>query len=151
MIVKARLPERTEFLTGSRRRFAPDRKQNAIGFTFQSLDPPTQSGRASHSETGKHMNVIGHEHVTPNTNAKVGCATAVSDETRVYRGIGEQVCASVSVKCYKVDWCIEALEEQIQSRGLSLNARRTANVVTRSLLSAQALRFFGAVLSAVRL
>ena len=64
------------------------------------------------------MNVIGHEHVTPNTNAKVSCASAVPDETRVYGGIGEQVCTSVSIERYEVDRRVGALKEQIQSRRL---------------------------------
>jgi hypothetical protein len=64
------------------------------------------------------MNVIGHEHITPNADAKVTCATAVSDETRMYCGIGEQVCAGVSIECYEVDRCVGALKEQIQPRRL---------------------------------
>ena len=118
MIVKARLPEGTEFLTGPRRRFPSDREQNAIEVTFQSLSPRTQSRSASNPEARKQMNVIGHEHITPNADAKVSCATAVSDETRVYYGIGEQVCTSVSIECYEVDRCVGALKEQIQSRRL---------------------------------
>ena len=67
------------------------------------------------------MNVIGHEHVTSNADAKVSCASAVSDETRVgTAGIGEQVCTSVSIECYEVDRCVGALKEQIQSRRLIL-------------------------------
>ena len=118
MIVKSRLPEGTEFLIGSPRWLASEREQNAIEFTFQSLDPRTQSRGASNPETRKQMNVIGHEHITPNANAKVSCATAVSDEPRVYCGIGEQICTSVSIECYKVDRCVAALKEQIQSRRL---------------------------------
>src|SRR5205809_6548136 len=120
MIVKARLPEGTKFLTGSPRRFASHREQNAIEFTFQCLGPRTQSRSASNPEVRKQMNVIGHEHITPNTDAKVSCATAVSDETRVYCGIGEQVCTGVSIECYEVDRCVGALKEQIQSRRLIL-------------------------------
>ena len=126
MIVKARLPEGTKFLTGSPRRFASHREQNAIEFTFQSLSPRTQSRSASNPETRKQMNVIGHEHITPNADAKISCAPTIRDKGFVYFGFREQPRTRVSIECDKVNRYVGALKEQIQSRGLSLNTRRTA-------------------------
>jgi len=64
------------------------------------------------------MNVVGHEYIPPNADAKVSCPPAIFDEGFVYLGFREQARSSVSIKCYKVDRRIEALEEQIQSWGL---------------------------------
>jgi hypothetical protein len=89
MIVKARLPEGTKLLTVSLRRFASDREQNTIEFTFQSLDPRTQSRSTSNPKTGKQMNVIGHENITPHPNAKVSCAPAVLHEGFVHQRTGK--------------------------------------------------------------
>jgi len=73
------------------------------------------------------MNVVGHQHVSPHANAKVSCAPAIFDKGFVQFGCRQQACASVSIKCYKVDWRSRALEKQIQSSRLifkdSLHAR----------------------------
>ncbi len=49
------------------------------------------------------MNVIGHEHVSPDPDAKVSCAPAIFDEGSVYFTFCEQAGARVSIKCHKVN------------------------------------------------
>jgi len=102
-------------------------EQNAIELAFQSLNPGAQSRRASDSKADKQMNVIGHEHVSPDTDAKFACAPAIFDEGLVHSGRGEQGGASVSIERYKVDRRIGVLKNQIQSRRLILNRRCAAH------------------------
>jgi len=96
----------------------PREEQNAIKFTFQSLDPRAQSRRGPNSETDEQMNVVWHDHVTPNTNAKVGCAPTIFDEGLVHFGRGEQTRTSMRVERYEINRRIGALRNQIQSRRL---------------------------------
>jgi hypothetical protein len=85
--------------------------ENAIQLAFQSLDPRAQSRSASDSKADEQMNVIGHEHVSPDTDAKVGCAPAISNERLVHFGRGEQARTSMSVERYKVNRHIGSLKD----------------------------------------
>src|SRR6266481_7786290 len=88
------------------------------------------------------MNVIGHDHISPHADAKISCPPAVLDKARVHCGIGEQRRASVSIECYEVDRCIEALEKHIQSWWFIFEDSRHSNVVVPNILNAQVPRFW---------
>ena len=64
--------------------------------------------------------MVGHEHIPPDAHSKVSCASAISQKCFVHFGLRKQRGADVSVECYKVNWRIEALKDQIQSRRLIL-------------------------------
>ena len=49
------------------------------------------------------MNVIGHEHVSADADAKVGCAPTIFDEGLVDFGRGEQARTSMSVERYEIN------------------------------------------------
>jgi hypothetical protein len=44
------------------------------------------------------MNVIGHEHVSADADAKIGCAPTIFDEAVMYFGPGEQTRTRMSVE-----------------------------------------------------
>jgi len=96
----------------------PRGEQNAIKLAFQSLNPRAQSRGASNSKADEQMNVIGHEHVSADADAKVGCAPTIFDEGLVDFGRGEQARTSMSVERYEINRRIGALKNQIQSRRL---------------------------------
>jgi len=98
----------------------PRGEQNAIEFVFQSLNPCAQSRGATGSKADEQMNVIGHEHVSADADAKLDCATAIFEEGLVHFGCGEQGGASMSVERYEIHRRIGPLENQIQSRRLIL-------------------------------
>jgi len=91
----------------------PRGEQNAIEFAFQSLNPCAQSRGTSDSKAGEQMNVIGHEHVSADADAKIGCAPTIFDEGLMYFGPGEQTRTSMSVERYKINRRIGALKNQI--------------------------------------
>jgi hypothetical protein len=64
------------------------------------------------------MNVVGHDHISADADAKISCAPTIRDKGFVYFGFREQPRTRVSIECDEVDRCIGALKEQIQSRGL---------------------------------
>ena len=61
------------------------------------------------------MDVIGHEDVAPDTDAKINGTVGVFDERFVHFGICEQTGASMSVKCHEINRLTEPLKNQIQS------------------------------------
>ena len=89
-----------------------------IELTFQSPYPRAQSRGASYSKTDEQVNVIGHEHVSANADAKVGCALTIFDEGLVHFGRSEQAGASMCVERYEINRRIGALKNQLQSRRL---------------------------------
>ena len=96
----------------------PHREQNAIEFTLQSFNPRAQRDRASNSKADEQMNVIGHEHVSADADAKIGCAPTIFDEGLVHFGRGEHRAASMYVERYEIHRCTGALKNQVQSRRL---------------------------------
>ncbi len=74
------------------------------------------------------MNVVGHDHISSNADAKVSCAPAIFDKRFLYFVVREQARARVSIECYEVNRRIGALEDQIQSWRLAfehtLHSRR---------------------------
>jgi len=64
------------------------------------------------------MNVIGHEHVSADADAKIGCTPTIFDEGPMHFGPREQTRTSMSVERYEINRRIGALENQIQSRRL---------------------------------
>src|SRR5882762_2627711 len=101
MVVKSWLPEGGELLTCYLNRLMPRREQNTIELAFQSPNPRAQSRGASYSKGDEQMNVIGHEHVSADADAKVGCTPTIFDEALVYFGPGEQTRTSMSVELYE--------------------------------------------------
>jgi hypothetical protein len=53
------------------------------------------------------MNVIGHEHVSANPDAKLGCPATIFDERLVHFGRGEQAGTSMSVERYELTGALE--------------------------------------------
>jgi len=86
-----------------------------IELAFQSPNPRAQSRGASDSKADKQMNVIGHERVSADADAKLGCAPTIFDEGLVHFGRGEQARPRVRVERYKVDRRMGALKNQVQS------------------------------------
>ncbi len=81
----------------------PRGEQNAIELAFQSPNPRAQSRGTSNSKADEQMNVIGHEHVSADADAKVGCAPTIFDEALVQFGRGEQARPRVRVERYKIN------------------------------------------------
>src|SRR5438034_5183511 len=75
----------------------------------------TQCGRASNSEADEQVNVVGHDHISADADAKISCAPTIRDQGFVYFEFREQPRTSVSIECDKVNRRIEALEDQRQS------------------------------------
>jgi hypothetical protein len=98
---------------------------NTVEFAFQPLNPRAQCYIATNSDSNEQMNVIGHEDVAPDTDAKINSTVGVLYERSVHLGICEHAGASMSVKCHEINWLIEPLKNQIQSWRLSLKIRRT--------------------------
>ena len=77
------------------------------------------------------MNVIGHEHISADADAKVGRAPTIFDEGLVHFVRGEQARTSMSVEPYEINRRIGALKNQIQARRLIFEYRCTAHVCTQ--------------------
>src|SRR5712664_2103155 len=84
------------------------------------------------------MNVIGHEHVSPDADSKISCTLAISDNSFVYFVPREQARASVRIECYEIEWRIGTLEDQIQSWRLILEHSLHETCLARSNRSIQA-------------
>ncbi len=111
------------------------RKQSAIELAFQSLNPRAQSRRALDSETDEQMNVIGHEHVSADSDAKVSRAPTIFGKGLVHFGRSEQARTSMSVERYEINRRIGALKNQIQSRRFIFEHTLHRNVFSAPLLS----------------
>jgi hypothetical protein len=78
------------------------------------------------------MNVIGHEHLSPDADSKISCTLAISDNSFVYFVPREQARASVRIECYEIEWRIGTLEDQIQSWRLILEHSLHETCLARS-------------------
>src|SRR5215813_1004201 len=111
MIVKSWLPERRELLTPNLHWLISLGEQNAIERALQSPNPSAQGRGAPNSKADKQMNMIRHDHVSADANAKLGGPTTKLDERLVHFRRGEQRSASVRVESDEVDRCVGGLKE----------------------------------------
>ena len=56
------------------------------------------------------MNVIRHDHVSPNADSKVSCSSAIFDERLVHFRLRQYARTSVSIERHKIDWRVGSLE-----------------------------------------
>jgi hypothetical protein len=56
------------------------------------------------------MNVIRHDHISPDADAKVSCSSAILNKRIMYLWVRKQVRTYVSVESDKIDWRIGSLE-----------------------------------------
>jgi hypothetical protein len=84
VIVESRLPKTAQFLPCYSGWFSATGTKRCIQTSFQSLDPFAQRDLSGDSEADEQVNVIRHNDISSNTDAKVSCSSAIFDDAIVY-------------------------------------------------------------------
>jgi hypothetical protein len=119
MIVESGLPKRSENLSGNAWLFAITAHQDFVEATFQAFHPIAQLRFASRAEADKQVNVVRHDHVSPNSNVEFLSPRGVANKTLVQLWARENSCTPMRVERDEVNRRIEALINNIKAPRLA--------------------------------
>ena len=121
VIVKSRLPKRSELLSRDAHPFGTGSGEGAMQVSFQSFNPVAQRDFAPRTEADKEVHVVRHDHVATDTDAELFGPAAVIGERVMQCGVGKDRLSPMGVERHEENGRVEALKDKLEARWLSFD------------------------------
>src|SRR5215204_4789962 len=119
VIVKAWLPEGAQLLPGNLEWLVPRRGKRPVQMSFQPFEPSAEGDLTGSTEPNDEMDVIRHQHVSPDSDDMFGTQPAVIHKRRMNLRRREQVPPCVRVESNEEQRRVVLLENSLQARRLA--------------------------------